>query len=87
MVSNPFGKPGITKEEDFQLVKWHLKNWICTSMLMIETEAGYDTSKDLLFDWLGFMAVLWAVTKTIAKNIRDWIVSKILGFIVSVNRK
>jgi hypothetical protein len=26
--------------------------------------------------------VIWAVTKTIAKNIRDWIVSKILGFVV-----
>jgi hypothetical protein len=30
MVSNPFGKPGTKKEEDFQLVKWHLKNWIYT---------------------------------------------------------
>jgi hypothetical protein len=51
-------------------------------MLMIETEAENDTLKGLLFDWLGSMTMLWASTKTIAKNIRDWIFRKILGFVV-----
>ena len=83
MVSNPFGKPGLKKEEDFQSVKGHLKNWIYSWMSTVETEAEYETSKGRLFDWLGSATVLRASTKTIAKNIKDWIlVSKILGFVV-----
>jgi hypothetical protein len=82
MVSNPLAKSGLKKEEDFQLVKWHLKNWIYLWMLTVETEAEYKTLEGLLFKWLGSVTILWASTKTIAKNIRDWIVSKILGFVV-----
>jgi hypothetical protein len=82
MVSNPFGKPGGKKDEDFQCVKRHLKNWIYTWMSSVETEAEYETSKGLLFNWLGSTTVLRASTKTIAKNIKRWIVGKILGFVV-----
>jgi hypothetical protein len=51
-------------------------------MVTVEIEAEYKTSKGLLLDWLGSTTVLQASTKTIAKNIRDWMASKILGFVV-----
>jgi hypothetical protein len=35
MVTNPFGKSGIKKEDNFQLVKQHLKNWIYSWMLAV----------------------------------------------------
>jgi hypothetical protein len=81
MVSKPFGKPGTRHADNFMSVKRHLKNWIYSWMSTLQTGAEYETSKGLLLDWLDLPNVLQTSKKTIAKNIKDWMIAKILEFV------
>jgi hypothetical protein len=58
-----------------------MKKWIYSSMRDIETIAKYEVSKALLLEWSVSAQVEVAVGTTISRNLKSWIIKKILPYV------
>jgi hypothetical protein len=79
MVSNLFSKPG-DKLEKFLKVKGYIGAWLYSWMRLLETEEKFETSKNLLSEWLGSKSAVDCFSPSIYRNMVDWLTKKILPF-------
>jgi hypothetical protein len=85
MVSNPFGKPGNKKLEKFLKVKGYLRAWSYRHLdeSTLETKDEFETSTNLLIEWLGSKMVDHdCCSPSISRNMVEWLIKKILPFMV-----
>jgi hypothetical protein len=81
MVSNPFGKPSDKKLEKFLKVKGYLRACLYSWMSVLETEEDeFETSKNLLIEWLHSKMVVDCCSPSISRNMEELLMKKIFPF-------